>query len=107
MTTFNPLRGCIGTKRFSNAGDKDGPSVFGRLVGLVKENERLFAAQRLTRERMIEARLYQVSPQNNPILAAAVVQRLRERHSGLLAMLRSNRIEARNLLINLERPEIA
>ena len=108
MKTSNCVQGNVEMLRSGSVADENGrQTILGRLIGLMKENERLFAEQRLTRERMIEARLYQISPQNNPVFATAVIERLRQRHSGLIAVLRSNRIEARALLAGLERLEIA
>lgn len=105
MKTSNCAEGIGENQTGATAVEADNSTVLGRLIGLMRENERLFVQQRLTRERLIEARLYQLSPQNNPILASALIDRLRQRHFGLMAVLRSNRIEAHALLARLEGAE--
>ena len=72
--------------------------VFGRLVRLVRDNERLQAELDATRARVRDAFDYLAAPNANPALALALLERLRLRRSALLAHLRANRVEARELL---------
>ncbi|RUL87251.1 hypothetical protein TsocGM_13590 [Tautonia sociabilis] len=71
---------------------------FGRLVRLVRENERLHAELEAVRVRTNRAWAYLSEPGCNAALAMAQLDRLRLRRSALLAHLRANRIEARELL---------
>jgi hypothetical protein len=71
---------------------------FERLVRLVRDNEHLFEQARELRVRLNRARTYLAEPQSNPILGHAQLNRLRNQHSGVLARLRANRIEAQELL---------
>lgn len=82
--------GCEATTKTEDA--------FGRLVRLVRDNERLQAELDATRAKVRDAFDYLAAPNANPALALALLERLRLRRSALLAHLRANRVEARELL---------
>jgi len=67
---------------------------FGRLVGIMKSNERLFADLRALEVKIGQAKSYLAAPDSHLPLALANLDRLKSKHSGLLALLRANRIEA-------------
>ena len=71
---------------------------FGRLVRLVRVNERLTAELDETRARARRAWAYLATPGADPALAMAELQRLRPKRSAILAHLRANRLEAHALL---------
>jgi hypothetical protein len=71
---------------------------FGRLVRLVRENERLLSELDRVRGQSQRAWAYLGEPGSNPALAMAQLERLRMRRSAVLAHLRANRVEARALL---------
>lgn len=87
------MRTC-GSERAKAAGQ---PDAFGRLVGLLRDNERLVGELRILGDRMLRARAYRAEPGCNVALADAHINRLRAKHSGVLALLRANRIEAQGL----------
>jgi hypothetical protein len=68
------------------------------MVGLLRRGERLLAELRACRARIAEARAYLDRPDANPTLGLARLEQLRAKHSGWLALLRAQRIEARDLL---------
>lgn len=71
---------------------------FGRLVRLVRDNERLFSELEAVRSQARRAWSYFTEPGCNSALAIAQLDRLRMKRSALLAHLRANRVEARSLL---------
>ncbi|QDV38346.1 hypothetical protein [Tautonia plasticadhaerens] len=71
---------------------------FGRLVRLVRENERLLAELDRVRGQCRRAWAYLGEPGCNAALAMAQLERARLRRSAVLAHLRANRVEARALL---------
>jgi hypothetical protein len=73
------------------------PDAFERLVRLLKDNERLVGELRSLGDRLMRARAYRAEPGCNVALAEAHINRLRAKHSGVLALLRANRIEAHEL----------
>ena len=70
------------------------PDHFGRIVALMKSNERLLKALAATRSQAAEAFAYLESPGGNRALGEARLDQLRAKRSGLLSLLRSNRLEA-------------
>lgn len=71
---------------------------FERLVRLLKDNERLVGELQGLGGRLARARAYRAEPGCNVPLAEAHINRLRAKHSGVLALLRANRIEAHGLV---------
>ena len=69
-----------------------------RLAQLVLANDRLMEDLASSRRRISRARAYQDEPGCNARFGAAHLERCRCRHSGILAQLRANRIEALGLL---------
>jgi hypothetical protein len=75
---------------------------FGRLIQLVRSNERLFVVLRDLAGRLHGVRSYLTRADCNVRLGKAYYQYWRARHSGVLAFLRANRLEARRLLARLD-----
>ena len=69
-----------------------------RLAQLVNSNERLMDELATSRLRVSDARAYLDAPGCNARFGEAHLDRCRVRHSGILAQLRANRIEALRLL---------
>jgi len=84
--------------------DQAGPSFGGacnpleRLTQLVHSNDRLMDELTTSRARIMAARAYLDRPGCNTRFGSAHLERCRNRHSGILAQLRANRIEALRLL---------
>ncbi len=79
---------------------------FGRLVRLMKTNERLFADLKALDAKVGQAKSYLLAPDSHLPLALANLARLKSKHSGLLALLRANRIEALDALDEAGAPRI-
>ncbi len=88
-------------------GDADRPTVFERLVWLVKSNERLIAEQRGLTDRLHRARAYLAEPGCNLRLGTAQLSYLRVKYSGVLAHLRANRWEARDIVAGLDPDQVS
>jgi hypothetical protein len=69
-----------------------------RLAQLVNANDRLMDELTTSRARIVSARAYLDRPGCNTRFGSAHLERCRGRHSGILAQLRANRIEALRLL---------
>ena len=69
-----------------------------RLAQLMNSNERLMDELAASRLRISDARAYLDVPGCNVRFGEAHLERCRTRHSGILAQLRANRIEALQLL---------
>jgi hypothetical protein len=69
-----------------------------RLAQLVDANDRLMDELTTSRARIVAARNYLDRPGCNARFGMAHLERCRDRHSGILAQLRANRIEALSLL---------
>ncbi len=69
-----------------------------RLAQLMRSNERLMDDLAASRARLETARAYLDEPGGNAPLGTAHLDRCRVKHSGILARLRGNRIEAFDLL---------
>ena len=69
-----------------------------RLAQLVIANDRLMDELAVSRARIDAARLYLDRPDCNVGFGSAHLERCRTKHSGILAHLRANRIEALHLL---------
>lgn len=69
-----------------------------RLAQLVNANDRLMDELTTSRARIVSARAYLDRPGCNTRFGSAHLERCRTRHSGILAQLRANRIEALRLL---------
>lgn len=69
-----------------------------RLVQLMQSNDRLMAELGASRERIVQARAYLDQPGCNAGFGVTYLERCRSKHSGILAQLRANRIEALGLL---------
>ncbi len=80
----------------ADGGPPDDP--FGRLVRLVRDNDRLIAELDALGTRIAEARAYGRRPDAHSLLAGARITQLRDRRSGVLARLRANRAVARAIL---------
>ena len=78
------------------------PNIFERLVGIMRENERLLLDLKAMTQKCQAARAYLAAPDCNVTLALANLNRLREKRSGLLAVLRANRLAGEDLLATLE-----
>ena len=74
------------------------PNPLERLAQLVIANDRLMDELAASRARIVAARVYLDSPECNPRFGSAHLERCRSKHSGILAQLRANRIEALHLL---------
>jgi len=74
------------------------PNPLERLAHLVNSNDRLMDELTTSRARIDAARIYLDSPGCNDRFGSAHLDRCRARHSGILAQLRANRIEALRLL---------
>ena len=88
----------IGALDVETTADRERPNDFERLVRLVRDNERLRADLEATRARARRAWAYLTEPASNPALALAQLEHLRQKRSAILAQLRANLIEARELL---------
>lgn len=77
---------------------------FGRMVLLVRSNDRLFDELRSNQARIAEAMAYLGRSDSNQALGWIRLERLRERHLAILERLRFNRIKGRQLLARLEAP---
>ncbi len=88
-----PLEGEAGTER---------PNVFGQLVGLMKENERLLLDLQRMNEKCRDARAYLASPDCKVTLALAYFNKVRAKRAELLTVLRANRFAGEELLASLE-----
>ena len=91
-----------GLARLVVPADEDGGDEFGRLVWLLKSNDRLFAALRVSTERLRSVRAYLAEAGCNVFLGKASYAYWRTRRSSVLTLLRANRIEARRLLGRLD-----
>lgn len=69
-----------------------------RLSQLMLSNERLMDELATSRVRIADARAYLDGPDARPRFGEAHLDRCRSKHSGILAQLRANRIEALHLL---------
>jgi len=69
-----------------------------RLAQLLLANDRLMDELASSRERVARAGAYRDEPECNLRFGAAHFERCRARHSGILAQLRANRIEALGIL---------
>jgi hypothetical protein len=69
-----------------------------RLAQLVNANDWLMDELTTSRARIVSARAYLDRPGCNTRFGSAHLERCRARHSGILAQLRANRIEALRLL---------
>ncbi len=91
---FEAVEGGDRRERAVAAGSND----FERMVRLLKSNESLFEELRALRRRIQGVRAYLADPSGNPAVGRAFYTRLRAKHSGVLALLRANRIEAQQIL---------
>jgi hypothetical protein len=73
-------------------------NAFARLARLVHSNERLLAELAVLDARLVEAEVYLAMASSNLGLARAYRARTKRQRSRVLAMLRANRIEAREFL---------
>jgi hypothetical protein len=74
------------------------PNPLERLSQLVDANDQLMDELTTSRARIVSARAYLDRPGCNARFGSAHLERCRTRHSGVLAQLRANRIEALHLL---------
>ena len=74
------------------------PNPLARLAELLLANDRLMEELASSRGRIARARAYQDEPGCNVRFGLANFERCRVKHSGILAQLRANRIEAMGLL---------
>jgi hypothetical protein len=74
------------------------PNPLERLAQLVIFNDRLMDELVISRARIVAARSYLDRPGCNARFGSAHLERCRWKHSGILAQLRANRIEALDLL---------
>src|SRR5437868_14908481 len=79
------------------AGEDDG--AFARLAALVRSNERHLAELEALNASLAEARAYLAGPSANVLLGRAQLDRVRTRRARVLAVLRSNRLAAREFLV--------
>lgn len=78
------------------------PGPFHRLVQIYRENERLLGELDTVRSRTRDALTYRSRSGGTAVLADARLAQLRAKRSGLLALLRSNRIEALDILARVD-----
>jgi hypothetical protein len=78
------------------------PDDFGRLVWLARSNQQLFGLLHALSDRLHGVRAYLAGAGCNARLGRAYYQHWRTRHSGVLLLLRANRLEARRLLARLD-----
>ena len=76
----------------------DCDDAFARLARLVNSNDRLTADLKWIRQQIERVSTYAESPTANTSLARACLDRLRDRRSRILALLRANRLEAQEFL---------
>jgi hypothetical protein len=69
-----------------------------RLAQLVIANDRLMDELTTSRARIVSARAYLDRPGCNVSFGSAHLERCRDKHAGILAQLRANRIESLRLL---------
>ncbi len=77
--------------------ESEPPSAFGRLVKIMQSNERLISELRALATRLERARAYLTELGCHRNLATANLAHLKAKYSGVLALLRANRLEAREL----------
>jgi hypothetical protein len=75
-----------------------------RLAQLLLSNDRLIADLTASRSRIVSALAYLDQPDCNLRFGSAHLERCRARHSGILAELRANRVEALHLLGSPSQP---
>ena len=78
------------------AGSSDG--AFARLANLVRSNDRLMADLKALDARLADAKAYLARPDANVALGRAQLERVRASRSRVLAILRANRLAAREFL---------
>ena len=78
--------------------DADGPTPFGRLVQITRDNDRLFAEMGALAVRLRRARAYLMEPGCNALFGRACLDRAKRRYALALLNLRANRIEALQIL---------
>jgi hypothetical protein len=78
------------------------PSTFERIVQLVQSNDRLFTERDALLAKLEQARGYLADPDSNRNFAQAYLNHLRLKHSSVVARLRANRLEARQILARLD-----
>jgi hypothetical protein len=88
-------------------GDADRPTVFEHLARIMERNERLGAEQRALTDRLRRARAYLAEPGCNLRLGTAQLFHLRVKYSGVLAHLRANRREARDIVAGLDPDQVS
>jgi hypothetical protein len=87
------------TVRGQQAGCGEAPDdAFARLASLVASNDRHLAEMRVLNARLAEAIAYLETAPPDPTLGRAYLDRVRSRRSAVLALLRANRIAAREFL---------
>jgi hypothetical protein len=69
-----------------------------RLIQIMQSNDRLMEELAASRDRIARARAYLDEPGRNARMGSAHLERCRVKHSGILARLRANRVEALGLL---------
>ncbi len=74
------------------------PNPLERLTQLVQANDQLLEDLATSRTRIVAALVYLDDPGCNARFGSAHLERCRTRHSGILAQLRANRVEALHLL---------
>lgn len=88
-------------------GDADRSTMIERLVRILQRNERLIAEQRALTDRLRRARAYLAEPGCNLRLGTAQLSYLRVKYSGVLAHLRANRREARDIVAGLDPDQVS
>ena len=97
--TENPVSGTVGVGRATAArGDSTGPNPFERLVGIMRQNERLLERLTLLATRLGRARDYAADQGSNPVLAGTLVAYARARYAEVLEQVRANRAESLAIL---------
>jgi hypothetical protein len=77
------------------------PNLFEQIVRLVQSNERLFAERDALVAKLGRARAHLAEPGCNRNFAMAHLKHLKLKHSSVLALLRANRLQARQILDRL------
>jgi hypothetical protein len=109
-TAWIPVPGSLSTtddELSPVAAHPEDDNQFGQLVALYNDNARLGDDLERTRRAASRLREYIDTGSCNPILANALLYRLRARQSAALGFLRANRIQAKDLLARMGGPVVS
>ena len=107
-TAFSPVFGitaetaAVAAVRVESSSGMGQENSFARMVALYQGNSHLFDELKAVRSQLSRTRKYLAIPGSHLALGAAHLLRLQARHAAALALLRSNRVEARGLFARLD-----